>query len=106
MAKNSPGITFTVAGVQSKPALSKELRFRLCFSSERSGAYSAELAPGGNAAAEDDFVYQGVGMQVPIHTKDSLIRAGLVCGGSRRRYVRPKAIVASSFLDASMMTRL
>jgi hypothetical protein len=45
-------------------------------------------------------------MQVPIHTKDSVIRAGVVCCGSRRRYVRPKAIAASSFLDASMMTRL
>ena len=106
MEKNPPDVVFTVAVGQPKLALSKELQLQLLFSSKRPRTYSAELAPGGNTAAIDDFVYLGPGMDAPVHSKDSIIPTGVVCCGSRRRYVRQTAIAGNSFLHASMMTRL
>lgn len=95
--KNPVGVAFTAAIVPKKSA-QDQLRFRLSFTSNRPGTFTAELAPGGNAAAEDDFVFQGPGMQVPAHSMNGLFPGGVVCCGSDRRSLGRTARFGTSLL--------
>jgi hypothetical protein len=99
--QNPSGVTLTISLVD--PAVTyhfnDEIRLKLSFNSDLARVYTAELAPGGSAAAaSDDLVFQGPEMSDPIHSQASEPPKGVVCCGTRRRYVAKKPIAAVAYV--------
>lgn len=95
LLQNPPGVRLTVklADPAARYHLNAQIRLRLSFSSKKSRVYSVELAPGGSAASDsDDLVFQGPDMPGAIYAKASGPPTGVVCCGTRRRYVTEKPI--------------
>lgn len=97
--QNPHGVTLTIATVPADAVfhLSDNIRFKVSFASSKSRFYTAELGGGGSAAgASFDFIIQGPGMPAPIHSRLSH-PFGVVCCGSKRRYVTQKGVAGPEF---------
>ena len=106
VAKNPPGVTLTIATVDSASTyhLADLLRFRLSFTGPKSPAYTAELAPGGSAAAaSDDFIVQGPDSAEGIHSRGSGAPVGVVCCGSNRRGIGQKPLSVTTVFKLKML---
>src|ERR1700744_5423849 len=69
--QNPSGVTFTISLVDPARAyhFNDQIRLSLSFSSDTARVYTAELAPGGSAAAaSDDLVFLGPEMSDPVHS--------------------------------------
>jgi hypothetical protein len=99
--QNPTGVTLTISLVDPVVMyhFNHEIRLRLTFSSDLARVYTAELAPGGSAAsASDDLVFQGPEMSDPIHSQASEPPKGVVCCGTRRRYVAHQPIATIAYV--------
>jgi hypothetical protein len=99
--QNPSGVSLTISLVDPAATyhFNDEIRLRLSFSSDKARVYTAELAPGGSAAAaSDDLVFQGTEMSDPIHSQASEPPKGVICCGTRRRYVAQKPIRAIAYV--------
>jgi len=98
--QNPLGVTFAISTIpeHSTHHLSDDIRFEVMFTSTKPRLYTAELAGAGSAAgASFDFVIQGPGMAVPIHSQPSNLM-GYVCCGSKRRYLGPKRLTGEGII--------
>jgi|SRR5208283_370129 len=105
IAKNPPDIELRIALAPSRNNRHDDLHLKLTFKSNKSRLYTAELAPGGNTATIDDFVFQGPGMPTPVHSKDGP-PVGVVCCGSRRIYVGETPVTASAYFRIALPPRI
>lgn len=99
LAQNPRDITAMLVIAGAGPTDRNAVELRVLFTSKRPGTYTAELAPGGNASAIDDFVFQGPDMPTPFHSKDRFLTPGIVCCGTDRHTVGETPIAARSFLS-------
>jgi hypothetical protein len=103
VAQNPHDVAARLVIVGAKSYDPKDVELRILFTSSRPNTYTAELAPGGNAAAIEDFVFQGPGMEAPVHSKDMSLTPGIVCCGSNRHTIRKTPIAARSFLSLDIL---
>jgi hypothetical protein len=103
VAQNPHDLAARLVIVGAKPNGPNDVELRILFTSSRPNTYTAELAPGGNAAAIEDFVFQGPGMEAPVHSKDVSLTPGIVCCGSNRHTIRKTPMAARSFLSLDIL---
>jgi hypothetical protein len=106
IAENPKDVRLVIALVPSREGHNEELHLKLFFTSTTPHSYTAELAPGGNTAAIDDFIFQGPGMLLPVHSKDGPIPEGVVCCGSDRRYIGKTPISANAYFKIILPPRI
>lgn len=103
VAQNPRDLAARLVIVGAKPYDPKDIELRILFTSSTPKTYTAELAPGGNVSAIEDFVFQGPGMDTPVHSKDVFGTPGIVCCGSNRHSIRKTPVAARSFLSLDIL---
>ena len=104
--QNPLGVTLTISTADGGSAyhLWDVIRFRLSFASTKLYFYTVELNSGNSAGTSHDFVIQGPGIAIPIHSHP-IAQPGVVCCDSNRRYVRLKPLGTVAYLDFMFLER-